>query len=184
MELGKLITDANEQRDAIHIAVVPVVALQALDPGEHICLVDGSNELVCSTDGDHIGIVDPFLDNSVRAGERFWMFLLPNTITSLRHDWTHPAFKPTAAQAIANMNPSERWIRDFAARVGLGYETLLDGAADWVRSQERGNYGEYLCFGGLLEGECVPDEFWPHYEIVSGRAVKDEHRGSFFTCSC
>ena len=183
MELGKLIEDENEQRDAIHIAVAPVVAGEIMAPGTRIGLVGGSSETV-GIDADHIGIVDPFLSGAVFKGDRFWMFLFPNTITSLRHDWTHPAFKPTAAQRIEAMNPSERWIREFADRVGLGYETLLEGAADWVRSKERGDYGEYLCFGGLLESQSVPDEFWPHYEVVTGKTVKEEHRESFFTCSC
>lgn len=183
MELGKLITDLNEQRDAIHIAVVPVVAAKFLAPGQHVGLLKGSSDVV-GDDEPYIGVVDPFLKDGVNTGQRFWMFLYPNTITSLRHDWTHPAFKPAAAQRIEVMSPSERWIRDFADRVGLGYETLLDGAADWVHSQERDGYGEYLCFGGLLEGEYVPEEFWPHYEIVTGKTVKDEHRGSFFNCSC
>jgi hypothetical protein len=39
-----------------------------------------------------IGIVDPFLDQPVRPGEEFWVFVYPNTITGMRHYWQHPAF--------------------------------------------------------------------------------------------
>lgn len=79
---------------------------------------------------------------------------------------------------------AEKWIREFAGQIPLDYRTLMDGADEWVRDKEQGGYGEYLCFGGLLEGEYVPDEFWTHYEIVRGVEVKEGHRGSFFTCSC
>lgn len=76
--IGKL-QDENAQRDAIHIAVAPVVAGGDLLPGESIGLVNGTAKPVTSP----IGIVDPFLKDTVLKGERFLMFLYPNTITSI-----------------------------------------------------------------------------------------------------
>ena len=90
-EVGKLIETADARRDAIHVAVAPVEAAEDLEPGGHVILRVG--KAVRAEDGaDAIGIVDPFLTAPVRAGQRFWLFLLPNSITSLRHVWTHPAF--------------------------------------------------------------------------------------------
>jgi hypothetical protein len=54
----------------------------------------------------------------------------------------------------------------------------MDGADDWIRR------GDYLCEGGLLEGCCTSDEFWDHYQIVTGKQVKERDKSNFFTCSC
>lgn len=96
-QLGRLITDGDRRRDAIHIAVAPVTAAERLAPGQHVGLVqEGSWELAgpCAAP---IGIVDPFLAGPVEPGQRFWLFLYPGTVTSLRHIWTHPAFTAVAA---------------------------------------------------------------------------------------
>lgn len=87
--IGELCKD-DSRRDAIHFAVAPVVADTDLRPGDHVGVADGR----ASRDGAAVGIVDPFLKGVVRKGQRFWLFLYPNTVTSLRHVWTHPAFTP------------------------------------------------------------------------------------------
>jgi hypothetical protein len=80
--IGKLI-EAGQQRDAIHIAMAPVVAAELLRPGQRIAFEAHSMERVRAF-GTTIGIVDPFLTEPVKPGQRFWMLLNPNTITSLR----------------------------------------------------------------------------------------------------
>lgn len=175
--LGSIISE-KEARDAIHLAVEPVIAAHTLRPGEDVGFVDGG----VGTCKNPVGIVDPFLKDTVKAGERFWLVVYPRQITSLRHVWTHPAFEDADGQPKKQEETphqySERWIREFCHRIPLDYQTVLDGAAEYIRS------GDYLVFGGLLEGEYVPDEFWPHYEIVTGTTVAEADRGSFFSCSC
>lgn len=90
--LGQLIQDDSARRDAIHIAVAPVIADEVLRPGQHVALVDGATDRI-RAGFDAIGIVDPFLKGPVMPGQKCWLFLYPGTITSLRHLWTHPAFE-------------------------------------------------------------------------------------------
>lgn len=83
-------------RDAVHIAVAPVVAGHVLPPGHHVAL-DGRGKAI-AVNGDRrdektVGIVDPFLERWVDEGETFWLFLYPGTVTKLRHAWLHPAFQ-------------------------------------------------------------------------------------------
>lgn len=100
-KLGKLISgDAN--RDAVHVAVAPVIAAQDLNPGTHIGFVQDDNMYVGTCDKS-IGIVDPFLAHGIKKGSKFWMFLYPQTTTSLSHYWEHPAFKDENVDCIANI---------------------------------------------------------------------------------
>ncbi|MCA9067276.1 MAG: hypothetical protein KDA84_00025 [Planctomycetaceae bacterium] len=90
-QFGELITDGETRRDAIHIAVAPVTAVCDLEPGQDIGFVRGNRESVGPCENP-IGIVDPFLKDTIKAGQRFWLFLYPNTVTGMRHFWKHPAF--------------------------------------------------------------------------------------------
>lgn len=96
-ELGRLIEDGDRRRDAIHIAVAPVTAAERLTPGQPVGFVDeGDPERVGPCDRN-LGLVDPFLGAAVEPGQRFWLFLYPGTVTSLRQIWTHPEFTRAAA---------------------------------------------------------------------------------------
>lgn len=90
--IGKLIT-TPQQRDAIHVAVLPAIAAQQLSPGSHVGLRESDQRAYYwdPYSDKTIGIVDPFLTHPVHEGETFWLFLYPNTITALRHHWTHPS---------------------------------------------------------------------------------------------
>jgi hypothetical protein len=174
--------DGPKERDAIHIAVASVVAAERLYPGQHIGLADSDRETVVGS-GPHIGIVDPFLPRYVDAGERFWMFLYPNTITSLKHVWTHPAFG-TEGRKLASTEEqkaaSEKWLRDFIASADCpSYETVIAAAID---EGDRQWSDEYLHFDGSDAHGEIPAEFWVHVEIVTGRKI--EKRATYFSCSC
>ncbi len=90
-KIGKLI-EGHAYRDAIHVAIAPVEAAERLSPGDHVALTTDDGR-ACWTVERGVGIVDPFLLGDVREGERFYIFLYPGTVTSIRHSWTHPEFK-------------------------------------------------------------------------------------------
>ena len=89
--------DEDAKRDAVHIAVAPVIAGQELAPGNHVGLVDGKASMETN---DFIGIIDPFLTSDVEEGQRCWLYLYPNTVQSLRHVWTHRSFKAKLPERI------------------------------------------------------------------------------------
>jgi hypothetical protein len=85
----------DAKRDAIHLAVEPIVAGMDMQPGTHVFL-DGNVAYIVGTETTNkpIGIVDPFLEDRVAGGEMFWLFLYPGSITTLRHVWEAEGFQP------------------------------------------------------------------------------------------
>jgi hypothetical protein len=95
ISVGKpLARDAEPIRDAIHISVISVFAGETMQPGTPV-FVTGKGEYAWPGvwgRSDIVGLVDPFLQKPIKKGDRFVLFVLPGTITGLRHVWTHPEF--------------------------------------------------------------------------------------------
>lgn len=177
--LGKLV-EPEQGRDAIHIAVTPVISASdlALAPAQGLVLAtaDDPEQVIAARDAKPIGIVDPFLDGYVLKGQRFWMFLMPATITSLRHVWTHPAFPPEGQIADADADRSEDWLREFIdTHDAPSYRTLIAAALS-------NDNDDFLFIGGEDARGEIPSEVWHHIEVVTGQKIK--HRPSHFSCSC
>lgn len=180
--IGKLITD-EQHRDAIHVAIAPVVAMEQLMPGDRINFWKVGNTTEVRASRTPIGIVDPFLEGRVETGQSFWMFLFPNTITSLRHEWTHPALEfsedPASIKVNAAVENSKEWIEQFAKMIGKSVPALMAAAKRYQDSGEstRDNsqaYGDVDYSSWAI--------FWVHFGVVTGTKV--EHSDNFFTCSC
>lgn len=183
-QLGKLIS-AGEQRDAIHIAIAPVVAAVKLEPGSPIGFAEPGNiELVRpKTWADSIGIVDPFLKADVKKGERFFMCMHPRSTTgAIRHSWEHPAFiGAEAARKLMGCEESENFIRDWCDENGESYKNVMD-AADEFQGTPDGSWNKGNAQVCNNTGAELPDNFWDHWEKVTGRVAT--HRGTYFPCAC
>lgn len=203
--LGKII-DETQKRDAIHLAVEPVIAGEDLKPGQHITVENGIARK--TRIGEGLGIVDPFLPKTVMQGERFWFVMYPRTIRSLRHVWSHPAFPdeapleglPSEMNAIQVFEgdgerhdpktrkaretaAAEAWLRQYAQRVNhaidnpqQAYETLMDD----IRNKAITYRGTDMHSLGDLKDA---DELRENASIVLGHEVRWEEF-EYFSCSC
>lgn len=179
LKLGLIIT-TDQGRDAIHIAIAPVSADEVVYPAQRVGLVAGTTDKVSPLSEPHIGIVDPYLRHAVVPGQRFWLCLFPQTVTSLRHEWTHPAFAPQAINDSVNTKivESKIWLTNFALRYHADYDSMVDAAAN----------GYELCFGTDIEySDFAEDsEFWTHIQNVTGKILSYEQRSNNnrFRCAC
>lgn len=173
--LGKLIT-TEQERDAIHVAIAPVIAAEVLKPGQHVGFkFTDSCEWVCKAQ-ETIGVVDPYLKKSVKEGERFWLFLYPNTVTSLKHSWTHPSF----TAPVPAISESIEFIENLASDLCMSYDDLIDAGKDWVYG-ENYTYDNSENYKDIHSGRW--EEFWNHFEKVTSIPVRDKISQPF-TCSC
>lgn len=176
--LGTIITDGG--RDAIHLAVEPVVAGELLFPGQHIGIKDGKG-YGATHNVKLLGIVDPFLTGTVQLDQKFWLVVYPRQITSLRHVWSHPDFPESEVLKLDSHDPVEKskaWISAFAAELDQTYNRLMAAADQWVYDNDY-TYDNSEVYKNHWEKF---HEFWIHYTVVTGREPNEKE--SFFTCSC
>lgn len=170
LKLGQIIT-TPQNRDAIHVAVAPVVAGEQLMPATRVFLDDEIHHAFEASKSSitAVGIVDPFLRRPVELGQTFWLFLFPNTVTGLRHEWTHPAFDD-----LAPFGESKAWLEDIASQCGVSYERMMDA----VRCDDYINMGKNETYKEVLDP--VLGKFHEHCAVIIGR----ETTAYPFSCSC
>ncbi len=185
--LGTII-DETAGRDAIHLAVEPVIAAEKLFPGQHVGFVEGG----VGSSKNNIGIVDPFISGFVAPGQRFWLVVYPRTITSLRHVWEHPSFPtsplavlPPVAPVKTDKEASTEWMtnwavrnmsRDYYGETTTGYfspERALSNAIEAGHNNHIGPHEDAR--------ESIDGEWWGHWETITGETG---NRGEYFSCSC
>lgn len=114
--IGRKLDDTAE-RDCIHVAMFPAIAgNDRMHRGEEVKLVYGTENEVVPADSvygiETIGIIDPFFgiaaitgndqnyyDNqTIKKGDRVWVFLFPGTATGMRHHFAHPQLDAASAR--------------------------------------------------------------------------------------
>ena len=175
--LGEILNN-DQNRDAVHIAIAPVIAAEKLYPGQDIGFVDDSKNKVgislCP-----IGIVDPFLKTTVFPDQNFWLFLYPNTITALRHEWEHPAF-PNKNQPELTSEDRE-WVKELADRCKITYKEFMDAAYTYAKDDKKTYIGSNELYSYISTSEWK--RFWDYFEQVTIEKRPSKHLIPF-SCSC
>lgn len=185
LNIGKFI-ETPQDRDAIHVPIIPVTLVEEVEPGCRVVLEDGkARKPVRGEEFD--GVIDPFLPRNGYEDETCWAFLIPGSIKSLRHDWVHSKLdRPTKEE-------SEKWLRYFCERSHCpSFETVMKALkGEHLSEYHCGAYGSYKAyeidedsfhFNGTDAHSPIPDEFWEHAENYLG--IKLPYKPSQFSCMC
>lgn len=181
-KLGEIIT-GEAHRDAVHVAVAPLIAGCPLTPGEAILL---SHDQAFPTDRGHgLGIVDPFLKAEVRKGERFYCFLYPNTAIGLRHVYRHPELDADAIRREtmeALRAPAVEFIEECAKKIEMTYGQIMYAADTFTRLHLETEVDMSTSNAAM---DIDWPKFWTAYEVIngvgSGPAEMDQEP---FVCRC
>ena len=191
----------DAERDAIHVAVVPMMAGQTLQPGQRV--EKFSDRTAIATSGVGVGIVDPFRDCAVLCGDTFWLLLHPNTVTGMRHHWSHPGFPDeqtdwkTSRETIATKRSAvtdspaiepvgtreehEAWLRKYAENLNC-YSDPGSAFEQMIKDLRQGRlHARGSSLHGLYELDDA-DELRFHAEQYLGMRIDWEQFS--FSCSC
>lgn len=168
-------------KDAIHIAVVPVQLGEDMEAGAAVNVVNGKAYRAYAT---AIGILDPFLNNSMLFEDSWvYMFLYPNTITDLRHEWTLSSYDNNSTQVeMPRLDPEAvEWLENFAHSHGTSYDALLVRCKEAIEDDDS---SPYITFYGTDIHE-VPHGFWNNFRKATGwEADPMKLLKITFSCSC
>lgn len=196
--MGKILPDEIPvgTRDAVHVAVLAAIAGMPLRAGDHVSYDKGKangNQRYSK----YIGIVDPFLERTVKTGQTFWLFLYPRTITSLKHEWEHPDVagveddelpapaKKTRSEAdvTAAKDEAVEYLTKWAGEHGVSYKSMLITIKECINDE--GELDDYINLGtGSSEEIDDPEEFWTNVGLVLNVNIKDKTQITYFSCSC
>ena len=163
----------SDTRDAIHIALAPIIAGEDLYPGNHIEMGKDGLGHIAKEPNTAIGIADPFMTRTILKGERFWLCLYPQTVTDMKHHWSHPAFLPVAE--LPDVLKAKEVISNIASSYGVRVDELIEAAQS----------GEGYCFGNDISYGDFEDDFWNAIETITGKQFNEIHRSdTTFRCAC
>jgi hypothetical protein len=201
----------DEQRDAIHIAIMPVVSGEDyLSAGDEVALVYGTKNVVKRKDSTYghqtLGVIDPFFGmgpnvdyeaRTIHKGDTVWCFLRPGTITGLRHEWTRPDIDNQPQPS----SESEKWLRAFADRWMFDYDEMIGVASLGVIKSNFDIPALPEMNGREFDQDWITargrdlhsrdelgedyDLFWSHMQKLTGQTFSAEHREKVkWSCTC
>lgn len=171
----------GDTRDAIHVAVIPVRAGETLSPGSWVHMKDDRAYEVIPPRA--IGVVDPYLVNAwVQPGQAFWLCLKPQTITGLRHRWSHPAFADVSEELPSKEDvfaEAQKVVEHVAERRGVTTNELMAAADRYVFMDEMTD--DRFKEDDNSTGEW--HEFWKAWALLTGQAPPTSMSTPYTCCA-
>jgi hypothetical protein len=183
--LGEFIEGSLPERDAVHVAIIPLIAGERLYPGQLFRLAYSQPTIALRGSSNSVGVVDPFLradDVAIEKGVQFWGLLFPGTVTGMRHHWQHPAFDTPSEP----MNSSELWLRQFADKWNIDFAELIRAGVGEEEPDWRYVTAKGIDLHSSRDLDTHDEElFWQHLASYTGKTFTKQHQEALkWSCSC
>lgn len=173
------VLESLEPRDAVHIAVFAApLGVPHSYAGTYVALV-GEVLVPCLVE-NAIGIIDPFIKRRVYQDEVVLVFIMPNTITGLRHVYQHPMLDGVPEPR--SLKSEVDWVTTFATTMNCTYTEFMEMADAYV------DHGDCVTLGVELGAAFYEGDwpgFWERYDRITGlESGKSGLDDAFFNCAC
>lgn len=121
-------------KDAIHVAIVSVLAGSAIQTGSRVKL-NNDGHAVCASGREGFGVADPFV-GTVARGDRFWVLIDPDKVDTVSHTWEMNLQFPTTVPEVKK----NRTIQEVADAIGVKYEDLMQACTSYVNTDRKSPY--------------------------------------------
>jgi len=121
-------------KDAIHVAIVSVIAGSAIKTGSRVKL-NNDGHAVSTYGREGFGVADPFV-GTVARGDRFWVLVDPDKVDTVNHTWELNIQFPTTVPEVKK----NRTIQEVADAIGVKYEDLMQACTSYVNSDRKSPY--------------------------------------------
>lgn len=106
-------------------------------------------------------------------------------------DWLQEQGEQEEADRQRQWTNSEMWLRAFSSHIEPGFDEMMEAFENYQESfrqyknsDEYGDGDHTYDNSESYKNVDFDDEFWKHYQIVSGRVVPSKRRHCPFTCFC
>lgn len=140
-------------------------------------MITESGEAANASLMDAVGIVDPFLRRNMVAGEKFWAWIRPGSISTLTHKWTHKRI-PDVVEVVPDKEAARVRLEEFAEG---SLHVPLDEMLAVINSCVDG--GDPLYDHGY-ESLCEYEGFWEDYTLYTGKPDPHKEDGCFYFFTC
>lgn len=137
--------DSLGEKDAVHVAIVSVVAGKPIQPGGRVRLAkDGMAEP--GGDNDSIGVADPW-GGRIHRGKKFWLMMDIDSVSAVEHTWSC-GIKFLTDNVVVEQN---KYLAGMAKDLGVSYDDLMKACSDFVERDTKPPYP------GTLSEEAADD---------------------------